>query len=61
MDFSKALQLLREGSKLRRKQWATIYYVYIDSRFQDKFTFVYSRPFFTDEDLLGNDWELYGG
>jgi hypothetical protein len=63
MDFSEALTLLKNGTetKLRRKQWPTIYYCYIDNRFNNKFMFVYSRPFFIDEDLLANDWELYKG
>lgn len=61
MTFSEALLILKAGTeiKLRRKAWYNIYYCYIDNRFPDKFQFCYDKEFFTAEDLLKEDWEVF--
>jgi hypothetical protein len=56
LTFSDALILLKLGGKVSRQAWPSTYYMYIDTRFPDKFVLIYDRTHLTDQDILGEDW-----
>lgn len=60
MKFEEALKLLREGKKMRRKCWASYYYI----RLWDKEIRNYigdEIDGFSIEDVSAEDWEEWGG
>lgn len=61
MDFSEALALMKQGKKMRRREWVTLKcspYKWItvkDNRFFDELGMRVDDIY--QEDILANDWE----
>lgn len=57
MNFGEALQLMKDGSKVRREEWIEDTYIFIyDGDIRDEEGFNYIKQGIT-EDILANDWE----
>lgn len=63
MNFSEALELMKEGKEVRRESWAEVEYMWIENGkimrriFYDLLELEYVR--IETEDILAEDWELY--
>ena len=63
MNFSEALELLKQGKKVRRKGWfKTTSMSMYDTQFlmhEDCFQSPHSISYFTAGDVIADDWEEY--
>lgn len=61
MDFSEALQLMKQGKRVRRECWIDDTFIRIadDDRFRDEEDFDFIKQQGITEDILANDWEVY--
>lgn len=63
MNFSEALELMKDGKEVRRKSWAEVEYMWIENGkimrriYYDLLELEYVR--IESEDILAEDWELY--
>ena len=66
-DFSEALRRMKEGKKVKRKEWDKGMYIYfvakksslylIDEREKQKIRYNAFEEFFSIEDVFSTDWE----
>ncbi|MCY4356867.1 MAG: hypothetical protein OXD01_05020 [Gammaproteobacteria bacterium] len=58
MRFEKALELLRDGKKMRRKGWSNNCYI-LQNKLKDKIIDHENRIVTFGESILADDWEIF--